>query len=100
MQSEILVVFEEEGTAAPSGSAPADAKPVMLVPLDAVVQVGGERGVFVLERDRVKFRKLALGAERSGKAVVESGLSDGDRIVVGAPARLESGDRVKSKDGT
>jgi len=96
----VRVVFEEEGTAAPSGSAPADAKPVMLVPLDAVVQVGGERGVFVLERDRVKFRKLALGAERSGKAVVESGLSDGDRIVVGAPARLESGDRVKSKDGT
>src|SRR5262249_57017755 len=53
----VRVVFEEEGAKMPESSAPADARPVMLVPLDAVVKVGGERGVFVLERDRVRFQK-------------------------------------------
>ncbi len=96
----VRVVFEDESAAPSPAVELADAKPVLLVPLEAVVKTAGEKGVFVLERDRVRFQKLKLGAERSGKAVVEEGLSDGDRIVLGPPASLENGDRVKMKEGS
>jgi len=75
-----------------------DEAPVLLVPLEALVKTGGQQGVFVLERDRVRFQTLALGSERGGKVVAREGLSEGDRIVIGAPVTLEDGDRVKLKD--
>jgi RND family efflux transporter MFP subunit len=99
----VRVVFSAEGAAeqAPiSGGAAADAKPVLLVPLDAVVKSAGEKGVFVLERDRVRFQAVALGAERGGRAVVEKGLADGDTIVLAPPTSLASGDRVRVNPGS
>jgi len=75
-------------------------QPVLLVPLEAVVKSAGEKGVFVLERDRVRFQAVALGAERGGRAVVEKGLADGDTIVLAPPTSLASGDRVRVNPGS
>jgi hypothetical protein len=47
----------------------------------------------------VRFQKIRLGGESGGRSIVEEGISDGDRIVLGPPATLESGDRVREKRG-
>jgi RND family efflux transporter MFP subunit len=95
----VRLVFEAEGAPKPSTPDAAPAEPAVLIPADAVVKVSGESGVFVLERDRVSFRKLSLGSERAGRKVVLSGLAEGDTIVLAPPDRLEGGDRVRVRPG-
>jgi HlyD family secretion protein len=85
------------------GEAGADApeiagKPAILVPAEALVLIRGQEGVFVLERDVVRFQALTLGERRSGRAVVKSGLKVGDRIVANPPVSLQDGDRVRIED--
>jgi RND family efflux transporter MFP subunit len=91
----VRVVFDGEGAAPAPGSDLVDARPVFLIPLDAVVKSGGTPRVFVLERDRVRSQPVVLGPERSGRVVVEDGLSEGDRILAKPPASIEDGDRVR-----
>ena len=93
----VRVVFGADE--APPASDAAPSKPVLLVPLEAIVRSQGESGVFLVERDRVRFQKVKLGGESGGRSVVEEGISDGDRIVLGPPATLESGDRIREKRG-
>jgi len=96
----VRVVFEAEGAPASPASDAAPAKPVLLVPVEAIVKAGGGEGVFLVERDRVRFQKVKLGAESNGRRIVEEGISDGDRIVLGPPTSLESGDRVREQTGS
>jgi RND family efflux transporter MFP subunit len=96
----VRVVFGGAKSGESTDAKPLDARPVLLVPLGAVVKSAGERGVFVLDRDRARFQKLRLGAEAGGKAVVEDGISEGDRIVLDPPPSLESGDRVRIREGS
>jgi hypothetical protein len=95
----VRVVFEGEGEREAPSAGTAPAKPVLLVPVEAIVKAGGDPGVFLVERDRVRFQKVKLGAESNGRSVVEEGISDGDRIVLGPPSTLESGDRIREKAG-
>lgn len=96
----VRVVFGgEEAREAPASDA-APAKPVLLVPNEAIVRSAGGEGVFLVERDRVRFQKVKLGAESNGRRIVEDGISDGDRIVLGPPPTLESGDRVREESGS
>lgn len=96
----VRVVFEAEGAEKPVALDAAAVEPAVLIPVDAVVKLGGESGVFVLERDRVSFRKVSLGSERASRRVVLSGLSEGDTIVLAPPDSLEDGDRVRVKSGS
>jgi HlyD family secretion protein len=96
----VRVVFGSENAAESAPAVTMEAKPVLLIPLEAVVKSSGEKGVFVLERDRVRFQAVRLGGERSGRAVVESGLAEGDTIVLSPPASLVSGDRVRVNRGS
>lgn len=88
----VRVVFLE-------GDAPAeaaDAGPTgPRVPESATVREGDRTGVFVLERDVVRFREVRLGARRGGRVAVESGLTPGERIVDRPPPDLADGDRVR-----
>ena len=70
-------------------------EPSILISTDHVVRVDGADGVFMLERDVVHWRPVRLGAERSGRVVVESGLESGDQIVASPPVSLSDGDRVQ-----
>ena len=79
------------------GDQPVSVEPVVLIPLAAVVKDAGKVGVFVLERDVARFREIALGPERAGRTVVESGLAEGDTIVIDPPTSLADGDRVRVK---
>ncbi|MFN0008019.1 MAG: efflux RND transporter periplasmic adaptor subunit [Planctomycetota bacterium] len=96
----VRVVFEREGAQEPVSPDAAAAEPVVLIPAGAIVRVGGESGVFVLERDRVNFRKISLGAERASRRVVSAGLSEGETIVLSPPDSLEDGDRVRVGKGS
>ncbi len=94
----VRVVFlpEVDGEAT-EAQAPA-AEPRLLVPIDAVVVIDGRDGVFVLERDVARFRPVERGAERSGRVAIDSGLSDGERIVLSPPGTLVDGDRVRVEE--
>jgi RND family efflux transporter MFP subunit len=91
------IVFLDQS--APKGPAPSDGDlpPTLLIPSAAVQKIEGRSGVFVLERDTVRFQRLSLGDERSGKVAVLEGLSEGEQIVIDPPASLKSGDRVRIK---
>ena len=55
--------------------------------------------VFVITGDpkepKVAARKVTLGDRRDGKAIILSGLKEGDRIVVRSGGKLQDGDAVK-----
>jgi HlyD family secretion protein len=86
------VVFTRDGADAAAPSGPPEGS--LLVPIGALVRVDGARGAFVLERQQVRFRALQLGEERGGKVLVQSGLEDGELIVLAPPASLADGERV------
>jgi HlyD family secretion protein len=71
----------------------------LLVPANAVVKVGGEDGVFVVERDVVRFQPVTLGGPSGRRVEATSGVEEGERVVVDPPARLATGDRVRIRGG-
>ncbi len=71
------------------------ALPRIVIAKGAVVLIDGKTHVFVLERDVARLREIVLGDERSGRVVVERGLSDGERIVEAPPDSLQDGERVR-----
>jgi RND family efflux transporter MFP subunit len=88
------VVFGD-GEHAAATPAEGTAEPAMLVPRNAIVRTGGADYVFVVERDVARTRKVELGAERSGRVIVKSGLTEGERIVSDPPNSLQDGERVR-----
>jgi RND family efflux transporter MFP subunit len=81
-----------------NGAAAAPEEPSLLIGRGAIVRVDGADGVFVLERDVVRWRRVTLGPERSGRVVVKSGLEAGEQIVSEPPVSLDDGDRVRIKE--
>ncbi len=60
------------------------------VPLSAVQHDGDSDFVFVEERHRYLRRKVILGEQRSGNAIIASGLNPGDRVVIQGAIFLNS----------
>jgi len=90
----VRVVFSDQEIEA---AAEAEA-PVVLLPLSSIVRIEGRDGVFVLERDVVRFQPVKLGAERSGQVSIEEGLQGGEKVVVDPPPSLQDGDRVRIEE--
>ncbi len=67
----------------------------LLLPRSAVVSIEGQAHVFVLERDVARQRAVVLGGERSGRVIVERGLTSGERVVDAPPDSLRDGERVR-----
>jgi RND family efflux transporter MFP subunit len=86
-----VVFLADEATPAADTAAPA----AILVPEGAVIELDGARGVFLLERDVVRFRSVELGDRRAGRVAVLAGLEPGQQIVVDPPLHLRPGDRVR-----
>lgn len=87
----VRVVFSPKEDAR---AADAPAVESILIPVDALASIEGRRGVFVLERDVLRWRPLELGEERAGRVRVEAGLQDGERIVAAPTNTLTDGQRV------
>ncbi len=70
----------------------------VFVPRKAVRNEDGRDVVFVIDGDKVERRAVSLGtdgASGSDEALVLSGITGGERVVVGGPADLTDGERVE-----
>lgn len=94
----VRIVFLDERGREATERGEERAAPVLTVPANAVVRVGGETGVFLVERALVRFAPLELGETRSGRVVVLEGLAGGETVVLDPPSSLASGDRVRVKE--
>lgn len=72
----------------------------IMIPLTALVggkqpSPTGEGQVYVVKDNAVKLVKVKLGALGTNSVVVESGLSNGDRVVTAGTDKLEEGAKVR-----
>jgi hypothetical protein len=66
----------------------------LIIPANAVVDVGGERGVFLAQEDNTAaFRAVEIGIEEDARVEILEGLSEGDQVVTTGAAALRDGDR-------
>jgi HlyD family secretion protein len=66
----------------------------LALPKEAIRREGSETGVFLLQGDRVMWRKIGLGVSNYTKSQVISGLSDGDAIALPTEKPLKNGAKV------
>lgn len=67
----------------------------LVVPANAVVDVNGDRGVFLPGDGEVaKFQPVEIGLTDKDLVEVSSGLAEGDRVVTTGAAALREGDRI------
>lgn len=66
----------------------------LTVPSNALVNVDGERGVFLAENDAASFRRVEVGIEEPARVEVLSGITEGDRVITTGAAALQHGDRI------
>jgi RND family efflux transporter MFP subunit len=70
-------------------------KDALVVPTNAVVDIGGRRGVFVAsETDTVQFRPVTVGIEENERIEILDGVEEGERVVTTGAAALRDADRV------
>jgi RND family efflux transporter MFP subunit len=80
-----------------AGAAAAENRRRILAPRAAVRTVDGREIVFVVSRDRVERRAVQVGAAQGTEIEILSGLSAGERVVVGDPGDLSDGDEVREE---
>ncbi len=68
---------------------------LMLVPNEALVQIGDRQEVYVIRGGRVRRRTVTTGASSYEQTAVLSGLRPGDLVAVSMPDRLADGQRVR-----
>ena len=70
----------------------------VLVPAEAVRADGAMGVVFVYADGKVERRSVTLGQTVGGLRQVQSGLRDGERVVLSPPESLQDGHAVKLVD--
>lgn len=74
-------------------------KETLVVPANAVVDLGGRRGVFLANADNtVTFRSVRIGIEEDTQIELLDGVQEGDRIVTTGAAALQDAARVVIAD--
>lgn len=74
----------------------ASAKDVVTIPTEALMQdAGGQQTAYVLDSEnRVHIRKITVGLEGTKLAEIKSGISPGDRVLVGGQEKYQDGAEV------
>ena len=85
----VKVAFQEEGSTATSG------RGGVMVPQSAISENNGKHYVLLVINGVVERRAIATAGERGKEVLITSGLSGGDKVILNAPANLESGTRVR-----
>ncbi|MGE0449090.1 MAG: efflux RND transporter periplasmic adaptor subunit [Vicinamibacterales bacterium] len=68
---------------------------VLVVPANAIVDVGGRKGVFLPdEGDVAKFQPVTLGMVQPDRVEITGGLAEGTQVVTTGAAALREGDRI------
>ena len=68
-----------------------------LVPTSALFRVEGEWACYTLEGEVARLTRLTLGARDNGFAVVEAGLSPGDRVIVHPSDQIVDGSLIADR---
>ena len=68
---------------------------VPLIPKDAVLLIGGDSAVFVVDGDVARLRKVRTGLERGNLVEVVEGIERGQRIIVRGQSVASDGKRVE-----
>src|SRR5687768_11249262 len=69
-------------------------KNALVVPSNAVVDLGGRRGVFMPINEAAAFRALQLGTESNDVIEVLAGLNEGDMVITTGAGALRDSDRI------
>ena len=67
----------------------------ILVPAEAIVQIDGKSGAFLIERDTVRFAAVTTSETKGGNVAIDAGLTPNQLIVLDPPTTLQSGDRIR-----
>jgi len=70
----------------------------LTVPRNAVVDVDGRRGVFLVENAAAKFVEVKAGLSDGDRIEILGGLNDGQRVITTGALALRDGDRVAVSD--
>ena len=74
-------------------------KNALTIPLEAVSRNGEEATVLAVNADNiVEERKVRLGVEDSTRIEVLSGLSEGERVIIGNRSEYHNGEKIQPKD--
>jgi RND family efflux transporter MFP subunit len=66
----------------------------LTVPRNAIVDMDGQRGVFLVANDTAKFQAVIAGLSDGSRVEILEGLSEGQRVVTTGALALRDGDRV------
>jgi RND family efflux transporter MFP subunit len=69
-------------------------KDALVVPADALADLGGRRGVFQVLNDTAVFRTVQVGTEQQAFAEIVGGLNEGDEVITTGARALRDGDRI------
>jgi HlyD family secretion protein len=67
----------------------------LVLPKEVLRRQGSDTGVFVLQEDRVQWRKVSLGVSSYTKSQVLSGLAEGDAVALPSEKVLKDGMKVE-----
>jgi multidrug efflux pump subunit AcrA (membrane-fusion protein) len=68
---------------------------VVTIPVEALVLNGQQETIYVLDgSNHIHIRNVTMGLEGSKLAEITSGLSPGDRVVVGGQDKYQEGEEV------
>lgn len=70
---------------------------VLKVPAAAVFDDGQQATVYVVEQGKAHRRQVRTGMRNADDVVIESGLKDGDRVILSPDVRIKDGVRVKTR---
>jgi RND family efflux transporter MFP subunit len=101
VQVQFLRPKSAEESAAAGRAAAQEARPVALVPKDAVVTENGQSHVFVVgSNDTVERRAITTAGSEGDRLEVTGGLRAGERVVLSPPPTLQSGAKITAKPRT
>ncbi len=69
----------------------------LTIPKEAIRNENGQVGVYLLKGGRAEWRPVRLGASSITRAVVLSGLSEGDRVALRSERPLRSGEKIRAQ---
>jgi len=69
-------------------------KDALVVPVNAVVDLGGRRGVFQPQGDSAVFHSVQVGTEEKSLIEILGGINEGDFVITTGAGALRDGDRV------
>ena len=91
----VKVAFQSSAAPAVETAPATKAAPFITVPETAVTAQGGRRIVWVFRDDKVERRAVNVSRTSGGEAVLASGLTAGEKIVINPPATLTDGAAVR-----